>query len=63
MKATTKFSGGGGVDLGMIAAGWEHLYGIEYDDRIAQVARNNGLNTITADILKIKPSDYPSYEI
>ncbi len=62
MKAVTKFSGGGGVDLGMIAAGWEHLYGIEYDDRIAQVARNNGLNTITADILKIKPSDYPSMD-
>lgn len=62
MKAITKFSGGGGVDLGMIAAGWEHTYGIEYDDRIAQVARNNGLNTITADILAIKPEDYPGMD-
>ena len=58
MKSVTKFSGGGGVDLGMIAAGWEHTYGIEYDDKIAQVARSNGLNTITADILAIKPEDY-----
>lgn len=62
MKSVTKFSGGGGVDLGMIAASWEHSYGIEYDDRIAQVARNNGLNTITADILAIKPEDYPSMD-
>lgn len=58
MKSVTKFSGGGGVDLGMEAAGWDHLYGIEYDDKIASVARNNGLNTITADILGIKPDDY-----
>lgn len=61
MKLTiaTKFSGGGGVDIGAELAGWNHLYGIEYDDKIASVARSNGLNTITADILKIKPSDYP----
>ncbi len=62
MKAATKFSGGGGVDLGMIAAGWEHVYGVEYDDRIAHVARDNGLNTITADILKIKPEDFPAVD-
>lgn len=58
MIAASKFSGGGGVDIGMEAAGWKHLYGIEYDNKIAQVARSNGLNTITADILKIKPDDY-----
>jgi DNA (cytosine-5)-methyltransferase 1 len=34
------------------------VWGVEYDDRIAQVARDNGLNTITADILQCDPADF-----
>ena len=58
MKGGTLFSGGGGLCLGMVAAGVEHAWGVEYDDRIAQVARDNGLNTITADILQCDPSAF-----
>ena len=58
MKGGTLFSGGGGFCLGMVAAGVEHAWGVEYDDRIAQVARDNGLNTITADILQCDPSAF-----
>lgn len=58
MKGGTLFSGGGGFCLGMVAAGLEHAWGVEYDDRIAQVARDNGLNTITADILQCDPSAF-----
>jgi len=58
MKGGTLFSGGGGFCLGMVAAGIDHAWGVEYDDRIAQVARDNGLNTITADILQCDPSTF-----
>ena len=58
MKGGTLFSGGGGFCLGMVAAGVDHAWGVEYDDKIAQVARNNGLNTITADILQCDPSTF-----
>lgn len=62
MKGGTLFSGGGGFCLGMVAAGVEHAFGIEYDDRIAQVARDNGLNTITADILQCDPSTFETVD-
>lgn len=38
----TLFSGGEGVGVGAKAAGLDHLWGIEYDDAIASVARANG---------------------
>lgn len=42
----------------MRAAGIEHAWGIEKEDDIAAVARMNGLNTITADILDCDPADF-----
>lgn len=58
LKGGTLFSGGGGFCLGMVAAGVDHAWGVEYDDKIAQVARDNGLATITADILECNPADF-----
>ncbi len=58
LKGGTLFSGGGGFCLGMVAAGVDHAWGVEYSDDIAQVARDNGLNTITADILQCDPSTF-----
>lgn len=57
-KAATLFSGGEGAGLGMVAAGFSHAWGIEYSDDIAQVARDNGFNVITADILQCGPADF-----
>lgn len=46
----TLFSGGEGVGVGARNAGLDHLWGVEYDDAIASVARLNGFNTITGDV-------------
>lgn len=51
----TLLSGGEGVGMGAKAAGLSHLWGIEIDDDIAGVARDNGFNVITGDILQIDP--------
>lgn len=56
MKGGVLFAGGGGYCLGMVQAGISHAWGIEYDDNIASIARLNGLNTITMDILECNPS-------
>jgi DNA (cytosine-5)-methyltransferase 1 len=47
----TLFSGGEGVGAGARQAGLDHLWGIEYDDAIAQVGRMNGFNTITGNVM------------
>ena len=59
MSATiaTLFSGGEGVGIGARAAGLEHIWGIEYDDGIAQVARENGFDVWTADVRDVNPDD------
>lgn len=54
----TLFSGGEGVGVGAKLAGLQHLWGIEIDDVVAQVARNNGFSVQTADILTADPSKY-----
>jgi len=51
------FSGFEGVGIGAKAAGISHSWGIEWKDDIAQVARNNGFHSITADILTVDPHD------
>jgi len=56
----TLFSGGEGVGCGARAAGLRHLWGVEIDDAVAQVARDNGFDVETADILKADPADYES---
>lgn len=52
----TLFSGGEGVGIGAQDAGLRHLWGIEYDDDVAQVARNNGFSVITGDVTTTNPS-------
>lgn len=51
----TMFSGGCIADVGIQAAGYQHLWGIEYDDAIASVARLNGFDVITANVLDVDP--------
>lgn len=63
MNGATLFSGFEGVGVGMKAAGVRHLYGIEYDNAIADVARKNGFHTITADILECNPADFERPDI
>lgn len=58
MKTATLFSGGEGVGVGLCAAGHDHVWGIEYDDKIADVARANGFHVVTADILDCDPGDF-----
>jgi len=48
----TLFTGGGLFDIGAKAAGYETIWGMEWDDKIATVARMNGLNVLTADVTK-----------
>jgi len=52
---STLFSGGEGVGVGARVSGLDHLWGVEYDSDIARVARDNGFNTITANVLDIDP--------
>jgi len=52
----TLLSGGEGVGVGARAVGLQHLWGIEIDDGVAQVARANGFNVLTADIFDVDPN-------
>ncbi len=56
---TTLCSGGEGVGVGAQAAGLTHLEGFELQDDIAQVARSNGFNVLTASILDVDPATRP----
>jgi DNA (cytosine-5)-methyltransferase 1 len=60
---TTIFSGGEGVGAGARMAGLIHLGGIEIDNDIAQVARDNNFDTITADVLTVDPALLPVPDI
>ena len=57
------FSGCGGADVGAIAAGLSHLWGIEVDARPAAIAQRNGLRSLVQDVLNTKWSalDAPDY--
>ena len=61
--AATLFPGGGGADMGLSAAGLDVKWGLEYDDNIAQVARENGLNIHTADVTKVDPDWYERVDV
>lgn len=63
MKAATLFSGFDGVGIGMQAAGLSHAWGIEYDDQIASVARLNGFNTHTLNILDADPALFEPVDV
>lgn len=62
MKFATLFSGGEGAGCGLRDAGLSHAWGIELDDRVAQVARDNGFNVHTADILAVDPATMPAVD-
>lgn len=49
----TMFGGGEGVGEGAKMAGLIHLWGIEHDPKIADVARMNGYYMITADVCAV----------
>lgn len=53
MKTASMFTGGGLFDIGAIRAGYTPVWGIEYDEKIAAVARLNGLPVMTADVCKV----------
>ena len=59
----TLFTGFGGVDIGMHAAGVEVVYGLEYQDDIAAVARANGFPVTVADILDVDPASVPCVDV
>jgi len=44
------FAGGEGAGTGLALAGYSHLWGIEYDDAIANVARANGHHILTSGV-------------
>lgn len=51
MKFATMFTGFGGADVGLMAAGMTPLWGVEYDAAIADVYRQNiGDHVIVADV-------------
>jgi DNA (cytosine-5)-methyltransferase 1 len=59
MKTTGSFFTGGGLfDMGAIAAGYTPIWGVEKDEKIAAVARLNGLPVITADVTELDLSGF-----
>lgn len=54
----TLFSGGDGAGIGLAAAGYTHLGGIEYDSAIAAVAASNGHPLTVADVRAVDPASY-----
>lgn len=63
MTGGTYFSGGEGVGVAMRAAGIEHKFGVEYDNAIADVARANGFDVLTADVRTIDPAALPYVDL
>lgn len=61
-RAFVGCSGLGLVDIALHNFGFD-VTGIEIDDRIASIARMNGLNTITANLLDIDPRDYTDIDL
>jgi DNA (cytosine-5)-methyltransferase 1 len=46
----TLFTGGGLYDIGAEKAGFKPIWGVELNDKIASVARQNGMNVLTGDV-------------
>jgi len=61
--AATLFSGGGGADIGLSGSGLDVKWGLEHDEEIAKVARDNGLNIHTADVTEVNPSWYERVDV
>lgn len=54
----TLFSGGELAGVGARSLGYEHIGGVEYDPKIAEVARANGFPVTVADILDVDPRSF-----
>jgi DNA (cytosine-5)-methyltransferase 1 len=64
VKIGTLFSGGGGVDIGAMAAGLAPVWGVEYDPDIAAVyAANVGDHIRIGDILTMAPADFAPVDV
>lgn len=59
----TLFSGGGGADIGLSGSGLDVKWGLEHDEEIAQVARDNDLDIHTADVTEVDPSWYERVDV
>lgn len=54
------FSGGGGADVGAVAAGWQPLFANEYDQRIAAVyVQNLGDHMVAGNLLDLDVRSFP----
>lgn len=62
MKSATLFSGFGGAEIGMEAAGCTPVWGLEKDERIAGVAQRNGLPVRCGDVGEALASDLPKVD-
>lgn len=58
----TFYTGGGLFDIGAEMAGYTSIWGFEYDDKIASVARLNGLPVVTFDLRKISKKVLKKYD-
>jgi DNA (cytosine-5)-methyltransferase 1 len=61
--AISLFTGGGCADLGMIAAGWRPVWGVEKSPEIAAVAMMNGIPVEVGDVLGINYNELPPCEL
>lgn len=52
------FTGGGLADIGAMQAGYTPIGGVEYIPEIAEIARSNGIDVITANILDCNPAKF-----
>lgn len=62
MKAFDGFSGFGGAHIALKRAGFE-VIGVELDDAIAQVARDNGHDIVTTNLLDTDPYRYAGCDL
>jgi DNA (cytosine-5)-methyltransferase 1 len=57
-------TGGGGTDLGALAAGLELAWGLELEPRITEVANHNlGGHVVTGDILQTNPRRFEAVDV
>ena len=61
--AATLFSGGGGADIGFSRAGLDVRWGIEKDEAIARVARENGLPVQVGDVTEADPGSFEAVDV
>jgi DNA (cytosine-5)-methyltransferase 1 len=63
-KSVSLFSGCGGLDLGLIKAGFEIIWGIDNDGpAVESYKRNIGSHIIHEDITNVSPTDIPDHEV